>query len=368
MNKLGFGFLRLAKLPGGGDDDFDIRAIDEQVDAFIAAGGDYFDTAYTYLNGFSEEAIRRCVIERYPRGSVRVCDKLPGYKCKTREDCEVFFNEQLKRCGVEYFDVYMLHWLNARNYDKAERLDQFGFLSELKSRGLARRIGFSYHDSAALLDEILTAHPEVDVVQIQLNYVDWEAAGIESRKCYETIVKHGKKVLVMEPVKGGSLAKLPEEAEALLREVHPGLSPAAWALRFVQSLPEVEICLSGMNSLEQVRENTEQFEPFGEAEIKALERVRGIIESSIRVPCTGCRYCVSHCPMGIRIPDVFKMLNELSRYPDESWKIAPSYARMTRDGGAASSCIRCGSCAANCPQHIDIPSFIAEAAAAFEKK
>ncbi|MBQ1906904.1 MAG: aldo/keto reductase [Firmicutes bacterium] len=367
MNKLGFGFLRLKKLDGGGENDFDWNAINEQVDEFMSRGGYYFDTAYTYLNGFSEYGIRECVVKRKPRGSVQICDKLPGYKCKSREDCGRFFEEQLERCGVDYFDVYMLHWLNARNYEKAERYGEFEFLRELKEKGLARRIGFSYHDSASLLDEILTAHPEVDLVQIQLNYLDWETAGIESRKCYETIVKHGKKVYVMEPVKGGSLASLPGEAEALLRAAHPDWSPAAWALRFVQSLPEVEICLSGMNDIAQVRENMEQFEPLTEDDVALLAKVRGIIERNTKVPCTGCRYCVSHCPMGIQIPDIFKMLNELHRWPAESWKIQPSYAQLTKNGGTASSCVKCGSCAQNCPQHIAIPDFIAEAAASFEK-
>lgn len=367
MNKLGFGFLRLKKTDGAQGDDYDWDAINVQVDEFMRMGGYYFDTAYTYLNGFSEYGIRECVIKRKPREAVQICDKLPGYKCRSYEDCWKFFNEQLERCGVDYFDVYFLHWLNARNYEKAERFDEFRFLMELKEWGLAKRIGFSYHDSASLLDEILTAHPELDIVQVQINYLDWESASIESRKCYETIVKHGKKVYVMEPVKGGSLASLPEEAETLLRAVHPDWSPATWALRFVQSLPEVEICLSGMNDIAQVRENMEQFEPLTEAETGLLAKVRGIIESNTKVPCTGCRYCIPHCPKGIQIPDIFKMVNELYRTPAEGWKIKPSYVQLVKNGGAASSCIRCGSCARNCPQHIAIPDYIAEAAESLEK-
>ena len=292
INKLGFGFLRLPKQ----GEDYDWKLLCDLVDAYMAQGGVYFDTCYTYLNGMSEEGIRRCVAERKERSSFQVAEKLPGYLCKTYEDCQKYFEEELKRCGVDYFDVYMLHWLNGDNYRIAEQLDQFRFLREQKEKGTAKRIGFSYHDDSALLEEILTAHPEVDLVQLQINYLDWDSAGIESRKCYETAVRHGKKVLVMEPVKGGTLASLPAEAEEMLRRVHPDWSPADWALRFVQSLAQVEICLSGMNAMEQVNANIAPFQPLTEEERQLLLDIRPIIVGKTAIGCTGCRYCEPTVP------------------------------------------------------------------------
>lgn len=207
---------------------------------------------------------------------------------KSYEDSQRFFDEELARCGVEYFDVFMLHWLNGKNYEIAEQYNQFRFLREKKAEGTAKRIGFSYHDSASLLDKILTAHPEVDVVQLQINYLDWDTAGIESGRCYETCVRHGKKVIVMEPVKGGTLASLPEDAQRHLKSMHPDWTPADWALRFAQSLPEVEICLSGMSAIQQVEENLRRFEPLTEDEISHLLKARPLIEQQTAIACTGC--------------------------------------------------------------------------------
>ncbi|MBE6541744.1 MAG: 4Fe-4S dicluster domain-containing protein [Ruminococcaceae bacterium] len=355
MNKTGFGFLRLPKKDKNIKDSYDWEEINKMVDSFMELGGKYFDTCYTYLNGYSEYGIRECVTKRKDRDTFILADKLPGYNCKCYEDCRKFFDEELERCGVTYFDVYMLHWLNQENYNTAEKYDQFRFLREVKESEEAKQIGFSYHDSASLLDEILTKHPEVDVVQLQINYLDWDTAGIESRKCYETCVKHGKKVIVMEPIKGGTLASLPEEAESLLKSVHPEWTSASWALRFVQSLPEVIVCLSGMSSVEQVEENMCQFDVLTESDIEYLWNVRDIIERNTAVPCTGCRYCVDHCPMNIRIPDYFKMFNELSRYPNEGWKIKPAYGQAAKGYSKASDCISCGACESHCPQNIKIP-------------
>ena len=218
INKLGFGFLRLPKKDG----DFDWKTVNAMVDTFLEGGGTFFDTCYTYLKGKSEQGIRQCVAERKPRESFQLCEKLPGYLFKSYEDGQKFFDIQRERCGVQWFDVLMLHWLNDAHYAIAQKYDEFRFLREKKAQGLAKRIGFSYHGDAALLDRILTEHPEVDVVLLQLNYLDWESAGIQSRLCYETCVRHGKAVMAMEPVKGGTLATLPEEAEVLLRSRHPG--------------------------------------------------------------------------------------------------------------------------------------------------
>lgn len=362
-NITGFGFLRLPKI----DNELDWERINGLVDRFMELGGTYFDTCYTYLNGMSEEAIRRCVTARKPRESFLLADKLPGYLCKSYEDNRRYFDEELKRCGVDYFDVFMLHWLNAENYAAAEKYDEFRFLREVKSEGRAKRIGFSYHDGAALLDEILSAHPEVDVVQLQINYLDWESSGIESKNCYDVCVKHGKSVIVMEPVKGGTLADIPETAEKLLADLCPGRSPASWAIRFVQSLPAVEVCLSGMNAMEQVEDNMQPFAPLTDTELAALQKVKDIILGQTAVACTGCRYCEVHCPKHIPIPDIFKMYNEILRFPEDDWKIIPAYGNLTKHTGKAGDCISCGSCAKHCPQHLHIPEHIHSAATVLEK-
>ena len=335
-------------------------------DAFLEGGGVFFDTCYTYLDGMSEAAVRKCVVERKSRHSFQLCDKLPGYRFKSYDDCRKYFEEELSRCGVEWFDILMLHWLNDENYAIAEKYDEFRFLREKKEEGKAKRIGFSYHGDAALLDRILTAHPEVDVVLMQLNYLDWESEGIQSRKCYETCLGHGKAVMVMEPVKGGTLAAIPEEAEAKLRTVHPDWTPSDWALRFVQSLPGVEICLSGMGTLEQVRANIQPFEPLTETEIGLLAEVAEIIRGKTAIGCTGCGYCLPHCPKKIPIPQYIKLYNEITRYPGDDWKIVPTYHQVVLSAGKASDCVGCHSCEKHCPQKLTIAEYMKTIAQKFE--
>ena len=364
INKLGFGFLRLPKQ----GDELDWDAIDAMVDTFLEGGGTLFDTCYTYLNGLSEEAIRRCVVQRKPREHFQISNKLPGYLFKSYEDCQKYFDIERERCSVDYFDILMLHWLNDENYAKAEQLDEFRFLREKKAEGTAKRIGFSCHGDAALLDQILTDHPEVDVVLIQLNYLDWESEGIQSRRCYETALRHGKHIFVMEPVKGGTLAKLPEEAERKLRALHPDWTPSDWALRFVQSLPGVEICLSGMGDVSQVKANIAPFAPLTETEIGLLMEVRNIIESKTAIACTGCGYCAPHCPKKIPIPQYIRMYNELYRYPGDDWKIAPTYHQAALSHGKASDCIACRSCEKHCPQKLTIAKHMQSIAQKFENQ
>ena len=360
INKLGFGFLRLPKKDG----ELDWQTICSMVDVFMGGGGVFFDTCYTYLDGLSEAAIRKCVVERKPRHSFQLCDKLPGYLFKSYEDCQKYFDEELSRCGVEWFDILMLHWLNDENYAIAEKYDEFRFLREKKAEGKAKRIGFSYHGDAALLDKILTGHPEVDVVLMQLNYLDWESEGIQSRKCYETCLRHGKSVMVMEPVKGGTLAKLPDDAEAKLRLRHPDWTPSDWALRFVQSLPGVEICLSGMGAVEQVQSNIQPFAPLTVEETALLAEVAEIIRGKIAIGCTGCGYCVTHCPKQIPIPHYIKLYNEITRDPGDDWKIIPTYNQLAAN--KASHCIGCHSCEKHCPQKLTIAEHMKTIAKAFE--
>ena len=362
MNKLGFGFLRLPKA----NDEIDYDELNQMVDTFLAGGRTYFDTAYTYLNGKSEEAIRKALVQRHPRESFQLATKAPGYHAKSYEDCQKFFEESCRRCGVEYFDVYMLHWLNRKNYAIAEQYDQFRFLRELKASGKAKRIGFSFHDTAELLDEILTAHPEVDCVLMQINYLDWESEGVQSRKCYETALRHGKSILVMEPVKGGTLASVPEEAQAVLDQIDPTLTPSAHALRFAQSLPGVETVLSGMGTLTQVQENIKPISPATDADCALLQQAATILKKSIAVACTGCGYCEKHCPKQIAIPDYFKLYNEYARNPGDNWKITPAYDAITLTRGKASDCIGCGLCEQNCPQKLPIREHLRAVKAAME--
>lgn len=365
MNKIGFGFLRLPGTAGGGQGSIDFELLNRMTDVFLSKGGTYFDTAYTYLDGRSETAVREAVVKRHPRPAFQIADKLPSWKVTSRQDCDTYFEEQRRRCGVEWFDVYLLHWLNKANYEISERYDEFGFLRELKEAGKAKKIGFSYHDSAALLDRILTAHPEVDIVQLQINYLDWNSPSIEAARCYEVAARHGKSIVVMEPVKGGTLAKLPAEAERIFQAVRPKGSMASWALDFVQSLEKVDVVLSGMNTMEQMLDNMREAKPVTPEEEKVIEAVREILERQTAVACTGCRYCVKECPRNIAIPDYFSMYNEYCRHPEEDWKIQPAYNQLAETNGKASSCIACRQCEEHCPQHLEISAYMKKVAQAF---
>jgi len=362
MNKLGFGFLRLPM----NDNNPDYALINPLVDAFLAGGGTYFDTAYTYLGGKSEEAIRESLVKRHPRESFQLADKLPGYQVKSPENCRRFFEESCARCGVDYFDVFMLHWLNRKNYETAEAFHEFEFLSKLKAEGKAKRIGFSFHDTADLLDEILTNHPETDCVLLQINYLDWESASIQSRQCYEVALRHGKSVMVMEPVKGGTLATVCSEARLIMDRIDPTASPATLALRFAQSLPGVEVVLSGMNAPEQIRENLADLSPMTAEEMRLMQEAAAVLNRSIAIPCTGCGYCVKHCPQGIAIPDYFRIYNDYARSPQDDWKIIPAYNALTLRHGKASDCTGCGNCEANCPQKLAIREHLSRVSSALE--
>ncbi|MBQ8605038.1 MAG: aldo/keto reductase [Oscillospiraceae bacterium] len=364
MNKMGFGYLRLPK----NGDEIDYQELDKVTDAFIEKGGVYFDTAYSYLGGKSEEAIGRCLSARYPREKYKLATKLAGYDVKSYDECWSQFNIQLQRCDVEYFDVYMLHWLNRKNYSLAEKYNEFEFLKELKTKGLAKKTGFSYHDTADLLDEILTKHPEVDYVLLQINYLDWESDAIQSRQCYEVCVKHSKKVIVMEPVKGGRLAQVPQEAADILKEIDAEASPAALAVRFAQSLNNVEIVLSGMNTVQQVDENLADIQPMTENDMALLQKAARIIKGATAVDCTACGYCLKHCPKNIAIPEYFKLYNEFMRNPADDWKITPVYDALTLKYGKASDCINCRRCENNCPQKLPITQHLVRVKENLENK
>ena len=357
--KLGFGLMRLPKVEG--TNDIDVEHTKKMVDAFIEAGGKYFDTAYVYEG--SEEATKAALCERYPRESYYLANKLNAsdFACKSEEEAKNEIHVSLERTGAEYFDFYLVHGIDETNKEKYEKYGIWEYVRQLKEEGLIHHYGFSFHDSPELLEELLTEHPDAEFVQLQINYSDWEDHLIASRRCYEIATQHGKPVVVMEPVKGGALADPPQKVKDILQQANPDASPASWAIRFAASLPNVMMVLSGMSNLEQMEDNLSymrDFQPLSEEEQRVVEAAREALLQFDRIACTGCHYCTPGCPMEIHIPEIFAVMNVYKMYGDLN-EARRDYGWRPK-GAKASECMQCGQCEDACPQHLPIISLLEE--------
>ncbi|MBQ6408979.1 MAG: aldo/keto reductase [Butyrivibrio sp.] len=363
----GFGCMRL---PMKGTE-VDIEQFKEMTDYFIENGFNYFDTAHGYIDGKSELAIKEALTSRYSRDKYLLTDKLTEPYFNKEEDIRPFFQSQLDACGVEYFDFYLMHAQNATNFEKFKKCNAYETAFKLKEEGKIKHVGLSFHDKAEVLDKILTTYPQIEIVQIQFNYVDFEDPGVQSKKVYDVCRKHNKPVIVMEPVKGGSLIKLPDEAQKVYDEMPSGLSNASYAIRFAAGFDGIRVVLSGMSDMAQMKDNVsfmKDFKPLDEAEMGAVAKVTGIYKGLDVIPCTACHYCVeeNHCPMSIKIPELFACLNTKKIFED--WNQNMYYNALTTDGaGKASDCIGCGGCESVCPQHLEIRDLLTKVAAEFEK-
>ena len=355
IKKLGFGFMRLPML----GDEIDIEQTKKMVDTFMAKGFTYFDTAYVYIGGKSEVAIKDAVVDRYPRESFQLASKLPLWACKNEEDMQRIFNESLERAGTEYFDFYLLHAMGEERFAYADKIGAWEFTKKMKAQGKIKHLGFSFHDSSEVLEAALAKHADdTEFVQLQINYIDWESNSVESKKCYEIARKYNKPIIIMEPVKGGSLVTPPEEAQKIFKAVRPELSIPSWAIRYCASLEGVVTVLSGMSDEAQLNDNVsymENFEPLNEQEKLAIDKAVSEINKVPTIPCTACKYCVEGCPQKINIPELFGITNHNKRFGSDNSPVNKGhYENETSGGGKASTCIECGACESQCPQHIAI--------------
>ncbi len=366
MPKLGFGLMRLPEKDGVIDHEHVCR----MVDRYMKSGMNYFDTAYIYHGGKSETAAREALVKRYPRDSFMIATKLPAWEIKSKEDIERIFNEQLEKTGVDHFDLYLLHSIeDGSNYDTYVKYDCFDWGLKKKAEGKIKHFGFSYHGSPELLEEVLDKHREAEFVQIQLNYLDRTNPVVRSQRLYEILRDRDIPIIVMEPVRGGMLASMAPDIEERFKARQPKRSTASWALRYVGSLPGVMTILSGMSSEEQVEDNINtftDFEPLADDEFKLIDEVTQEVLSVPQIGCTACRYCCDGCPKKISIPDVFRTVNTLRRYPDD-WRSKNFYSQLIKRSSRASDCIGCARCEKVCPQHLNITELMKEAAQILDK-
>lgn len=372
MKKLGFGLMRLPLLDAHDKGNIDLALSKKMVDAYLERGFTYFDTAYMYCDGKSESAAKEILVSRYPRESYTLATKLPPHMLKDRDSRDAILQEQLERTGAGYFDYYLLHCIDDETIHIFESLDCFTWLLEKKKSGLVKNIGFSFHGDAALLERVLAAHPIMDFVQLQINYLDWESPRVQSRACYEVAVRYGIPVIVMEPVKGGALANVPPTVEAMLTARDAHMSVSSWAVRFAASLPNVVMVLSGMSDMQQVLDNTsymQNLKPLTAEEAAMLHIAADMINGQTAIPCTGCAYCVENCPQQIAIPSYFALYNEDVRVqPDAATAQGQArYVELGRAAAPADACVQCGNCEVRCPQHLAVRTLLQEVAARFRK-
>lgn len=370
--KLGFGLMRLPLHNPNDATSIDLETTKKMVDVFLERGFTYFDTAWMYCGFKSEDAAKECLVARHPRDSYTLATKLHASFIRTEEDRDKIFAAQLKKTGVTFFDYYLLHDIGFGHYKIYTELDCFNWLAEKKKQGLVKHMGFSYHDNAEFLDQVLTEHPEMEFVQLQLNYLDWESSAIQSKLCYEVATKHGVPVWVMEPVKGGTLAKVPDAVEEMFKNYDPHMSVPSWAIRFAASLDNVKMVLSGMSNMEQLLDNTSYmsyFKPLTEDEKRMVYRAAAMINGNIAIPCTGCSYCTEGCPKKIAIPKYFSLYNaEMQEVEGKGWTPQGEYYdRLTATFGKAGDCIACGQCENACPQHLPVIEHLKTVAGYFGK-
>lgn len=365
--KLGFGLMRLPKEKDN-PTKIDIERTKEMVDMFMKAGLTYFDTAFVYDGGESEKAAKLALVDRYPRESYTLATKLASFAATDEASAKQELLTSLERTGAGYIDYYLLHALQDGNYKKYDEWHLWDYVKEMKEKGLIKHWGFSFHSTPERLDEILTAHPDAEFVQLQINYADWNNPDVQSRACYEVARKHGKSIVVMEPIKGGTLANPPKAVRDLLTSARPDLSVASWAIRFVASLDGIITVLSGMSTEEQMADNLSymaDFKPLSEDEKKVIKQAQDILDGIDSIPCTSCHYCTDGCPMQIPIPEIFSARNKQLVWEQKEAGQA-DYDKAVSNKGMASACIQCGQCEGVCPQHIDIINRLQDCAAAFE--
>jgi hypothetical protein len=372
MTKLGMGMMRLPLVDENDQTSIDMEQVNKMVDLYMDAGFNCFDTAFVYHEGVGEAAFRESVVKRYPRDSFKVSTKLPLFVINEESQLEPLFAQQLENCGVDYFDYYMLHNVSGFTENAWKNVDLYSFIQKKKEEGYIKHIGISTHGNAEFLEEILFEHPELEFVLLQINYLDWDDEGIESRKCWEVARKYNKKVMIMEPYKGGFLADVPEDAEKLMKDYNPDRSVVSWAMRFVANIDDVCVVYTGASNFEQLESNIEEFknaDPLNDEELAILDEVSEIINSNITVDCTKCRYCVDSCTEEIDIAKIFDLYNKHKLLEKDDWtQFGNAYLNYSKlDGvGIASDCIECENCIEECPQQINIPEVLKDVAKTFE--
>ena len=369
-SKFGFGCMRLPLTDKNDPTSIDQDLFNEMVDIYMEKGYDYFDTSYAYHNGMSEVTIRKAVVERYPRESFRICDKMPTWALTCEEDNEKFVNEMLERLGIDYFDVFFIHNINGPWVKNAINANTFEYVKNMKENGVAKQIGFSFHDKSDLLEEVLDKYGEMfDIAQLELNYLDWEDPSIEAHKCYDLCVKHGLDVYVMEPLKGGVIVNPNDEIKNDFKEFNPDKSIASFAIRFCASLENVKIVLSGMSKMEDLIDNCdtyENFEVLSDEEHSFLEKMAQKLADNVAVPCSECGYCVDACPEMIPIPEYFNLYNTSKNQP-ESDIYRLYFDKLADEKVPADECTYCSTCIDHCTQKIDIPEMLEKVCEHFEE-